>query len=277
MQARFWIAALLAAVGGYVDVICLIRYSTFVATMTGNLVMTGQTFYEVVHHVVGPAEPTRIHHPLVKQHISAVEAGYLVTFRAAVMIMNCFGAFCYELLHRRFPDSTAKTAAPFLAFLAVLPDLARAHSSGAAEDRHDDTWWVSLWSALSLAFALGFTHFMCSPGATDSRMKNVVMASTGHMHKVSKLLHKRSTGDVLKSSDWEAMALSTLITFSMAFGAVLGAAALHLNPFSEDTDDGLLVPVAISLLIGLWAHDAFIEPPGGWPRLASEPLIANAA
>jgi len=31
------VAVVLAAIGGYVDVICVIRYSTFVATMTGAL------------------------------------------------------------------------------------------------------------------------------------------------------------------------------------------------------------------------------------------------
>ena len=31
------------------DVICVVRYSTFVVTMTGNLVITGQTLFEVLH------------------------------------------------------------------------------------------------------------------------------------------------------------------------------------------------------------------------------------
>ena len=69
VPARLAVPAALSIVGGYVDVICYIRYSTFVATMTGNLVITGQTFFEVVHDLTGlhngnlpPApEPIRAH------------------------------------------------------------------------------------------------------------------------------------------------------------------------------------------------------------------------
>ena len=31
-----WVALALSLVGGYVDVICIVRYQTFVATMTGK-------------------------------------------------------------------------------------------------------------------------------------------------------------------------------------------------------------------------------------------------
>ena len=49
VPARLAVPAALSMVGGYVDVICFVRYSTFVATMTGNLVITGQTAFEVMH------------------------------------------------------------------------------------------------------------------------------------------------------------------------------------------------------------------------------------
>ena len=51
--ARLAVPVALSMVGGYVDVICFIRYNTFVATMTGNLVITGQTFFEFMHGVAG--------------------------------------------------------------------------------------------------------------------------------------------------------------------------------------------------------------------------------
>ena len=50
---KFYVAGALSLVGGYVDVICIVRYNTFIATMTGNLVITGQTFYEVIHSLYG--------------------------------------------------------------------------------------------------------------------------------------------------------------------------------------------------------------------------------
>ena len=58
---------------------------------------------------------------------------------------------------------------------------------------------------------------------------------------------------------------------AQAFGALLGAAALHLNPFGDDTDDWLLVPVALTLFFALRAHDAYLPPPGGWPAPAEAP------
>lgn len=257
---KCYIAGSLALIAGYVDVICFIRYSTFVATMTGNLVMTGQTFFEVVHNVVGIKDLKKPTPGIVSQHLDIYEAVYMVTFRLAVMFFNCLGAFCHEFWQRRHPDATARTAAPYLAALAVVPDLARRHGLNTATDKLHETW-VQMWAVMPLAFSLGFTHFLCSPAATGSRLKNVVMASTGHMHKVSKLLHRRACGDQLKPSEWEAMILSTTISVCMLVGAVLGGAALHLNPFGEDTDDGLLVPVGMVLLCSLWAHDKWIAPP----------------
>ena len=256
-----WVAGSLAAIAGYVDVICFIRYQTFVATMTGNLVMTGQTCFEVIHTSMKKYPTKPVSSAVVRAHLSFEEALMVVAFRAAVMAFNCLGAFCYEAWHRRHPDRTAKSAAPWLALCALVPDLCRAHGLRGGDLKHEGANGLQMWSVLPLAFALGFTHFLCSPAATGSRLKNVVMASTGHMHKVSKLLHRMFIGDTLKQSDWDGMAISSTITLSMLIGAVLGGAMMHLNPFGEDTDDFLLVPVMVVLFVGLWAHDEFIDPP----------------
>ena len=99
----------------------------------------------------------------------------------------------------------------------------------------------------------------------------VTMAATGHMHGVTKLLYRLSAGDEFKAADWEKMKQSATVTFGMAFGAVLGAMAMHVNPFGvdADSDDWLLVPVAITLLVGLvaraqpfLAHHAPSQRPG---------------
>ena len=38
-------------------------------------------------------------------------------------------------------------------------------------------------------------------------------------------------------------------------------------------DGWLLIPVALTLLVALTAHDRYVEPPGGWaPAALSEPL-----
>jgi len=109
------VAVVLAAIGGYVDVICVIRYSTFVATMTGNLVITGQTFYEVIGQ---SRRPILGHVDLHRE-----EALYLVAFRSAIMLCNCFGAFCYCCFERRVAEHTARRAAPALALCTLLADV----------------------------------------------------------------------------------------------------------------------------------------------------------
>ena len=258
------VAAALALTGGYVDVICFVRYSTFVVTMTGNLVITGQTLYETLHVLPkgsGAARTIKGH-----SHIKAADAVQLVLFRMAVMLCNCLGAFTFCWLQRRYPRVAPSTAAPFIALLAVLPDLVDLVSE--SEDPPVNQFsTLSTWSVCFLAFGGGATHFLCSPAAEASRLKAVTMAATGHMHGVSKLLYRISAGDALKPSDWEKARQSVTITLGMGLGAVLGAAAMHLNPIATEpnTDDGLLVPVAITLFFALRAHDAYLEPPGGWP------------
>ncbi len=264
--ARVGISAPLSIVGGYVDVICLIRYSTFVATMTGNLVMTGCTFYELLGNTIW--DDTRRSVP-GHEHLSASDALYLISFRVAVMFFNCLGAFSYGEMHRRFPHATVSTAAPVIALFALVPDLVSKLVSGSMHEA------ASMWSVCFLAFSLGCTHFLCSPAAEGSRLKGVTMAATGHMHGVSKLLYKRCRGGTLSPAERDKFAQSMTITLCMAFGAVLGAAALHWNPLGSVTPDGqvmddwLLVPVSICLFVALTAHDLVVEPPAGWPAAAS--------
>ena len=256
-QTKLWISLALSMVGGYVDVICFVRYSTFVATMTGNLVVTGQTFFEVVHAPLkfgGRAMPG-----LIAEHVAPATAFRLVVFRCSVLFFNCLGALGYCALHKRIPIGTARAAAPFLALFSLMPDAAIAFGFD-----HDSA--MAMGSVSFLAFALGFTHFMCSPAAEGSRLKGVTMAATGHMHGVTKLNYKLASGEGLKQAEWDKYAISMTITVGMAFGAILGAAALHLNPLGKDTMDFTLLPVAVTLLFALYAHDACVPPPGGWPE-----------
>mmetsp|Transcript_39606 Transcript_39606/g.118327 ORF Transcript_39606/g.118327 Transcript_39606/m.118327 type:complete len:99 (-) Transcript_39606:13-309(-) len=73
------------------------------------------------------------------------------------------------------------------------------------------------------------------------------------------------------------MRKSSSIVCGMAAGAVLGAAALHLNPFGAEADAWLLAPVALFQLGALLLHDSVIEPPGGWPAALREPLHPGGA
>jgi hypothetical protein len=206
--------------------------------------------------------------------MSPSQAVYVVVFRSMVMLCNCLGAFTYCALQQRYPVGTVSKAAPIVALLAVVPDVAPwldgalgGHEQGEA----------SMWAVCGLGFALGFTHFLCSPAAEGGRLKAVTMAATGHMHGATKLLYKVCTGGVLKAEECEKMAQSCNITCCMLLGAVLGATALHVNPLGKD-DDWLLLPVGVTLFCALTVHDAAIEPPGGWPVKSDlhEPLAKAA-
>jgi len=254
---------MLALAGGYVDVVCIVRYQTFVVTMTGNLVITGQTLFEVMHHFI-----PNVHNPRGHAHVPGPEAAYLVAFRCAVMLANCLGAYCICWVQRCYPNLAASKAAPLLALLSLAPDLAPYVNtpSSSGDGWHVSFSWpwhgvsqhdtaLSMWAVVTLAFAGGATHFLCSPAFEGTRLKAVTMASTGHMHGISKLLYRLSAGETLKASDWEKMRQSANITVSMAVGAVCGAAAMHLNVLTSDSDDLLLVPVALTLLVALCLHD----------------------
>ena len=244
-------------VGGYVDVICFIRYSTFVATMTGNLVITGQTFFEVIHTLTVSKEHTFRPSPEpIKTHLEWDVALTLVLFRSMVMFFNCIGSMIYCWLQRRIPVGTARAAAPWVAMGAMLPDVVSSRLFG----HHHDAWYAQL-SVATLAMSLGFVHFMCSPAAEGSRLKAVTMAATGHMHGMTKANFRLLSGESLKPAEWDKYVVSLAITLGMAFGAAFGAAALHLNPIGADTNDWLLAPVAFTLFIALRAHDEHLPAP----------------
>lgn len=232
--------------------------------MTGNLVITGQTLFEVM----GKGHTVRGH-----THEDAAEAAYAVFYRCVIMLCNCLGAFVFCAWHRHYPQMSVCKAAPCIGLLVIVPDIVPfldSWSDGHVHDIADHESVASMWSVCALAFGLGATHFLCSPANEGSRLKAVTMAATGHMHGVTKLLYRWCAGDKLKDADWEKMAQSINVTVSMAVGAVLGAAALHLNfvdalNLGFDGNDFLLFPAGITLVVALTVHDAAIEPSGGWP------------
>ena len=110
LRAQILVPLALSMVGGYVDVLCFIRYSTFAATMTGNLVITGQTFFEVIHSFAGLHEIARHSPEPIARHMDGWTALWVVAFRTSVMVFNCLGTFFYCHWQKRYPDNTAKAA-----------------------------------------------------------------------------------------------------------------------------------------------------------------------
>ena len=154
--------------------------------------------------------------------------------------LSCFRV-SYCCLQRRVPHNTVRSAAPWVALLSVMPDIGISRFFFGEE--HNS--WLEYCGVYCLALALGFTHFLCSPAAAGTRLSAVTMAATGHMHGLTKFHSRLAHGETLKPSEWDKYAVSWIVTLGMAVGAVLGAAALHLNPFGSRTDDWLLVPAMV--------------------------------
>ena len=110
--------------------------------MTGNLVITGQTLYEVI-------DPAPFTHNKYIKHVDLRRgpAAYLVLFRTAIMVCNCFGAFSYVFFERCYPSHTAKRAAPLLGFFTLMADVFPWFVGGEHEvDQTDIHYGLAQWS-----------------------------------------------------------------------------------------------------------------------------------
>lgn len=253
--SKIVVSGVLAVLGGYTDVICVIRYTAFPATQTGNVIFVGSA----LHHLWFPK------HPLMSRE-KGMEEG-TVWFRICVILVSIFGAYAFCAFQHFYPKkTTASAAAPVLALLVasadVVPWLAGVSNMGQDGPVR--------WCVMPLAFAFGATHFICSPTSENSRLKAVTFAATGHMHKLMKAMWKTTVGSPPKASDRPSIVQSFVVVMGMVSGAVLGTAAMHLCPVKGG--EGLFVPCALALFACLFVHDAVLEPPGGWPEALVKPL-----
>ncbi len=290
---RVRISCLLALLAGWVDVICVVRYGAFAVTQTGNLIFMGMGLHSVLFRdgCDGRAREARRGAQAQgssggseQDHFMAClnesEAMQQVFFTFIVLICSLLGAYAYAALQRRVVMRAASTAAPVLAALVVLADVIGSTEPAGAKSE-GERWRIgetSRWSVCLVAFALGAVHYL-SGTCPKSRLKGPVFAGTGHLHKCVSALWRLTMGESFKPAEREKALQSLGVVLCLATGALLGATALHYNPFDSQAEgDGwLLIPVALTLLVALTAHDRYVEPPGGWaPAALSEPLAPGA-
>ena len=282
------LSSILGLIAGYVDAICVVRYGAFAVTQTGNLIFIGMSahayfFPHCRSHDLSGGGGLDMDIPTDCGATAKEQVGYSLT----VMASNLAGAYFYSALHHRYPKATASLAAPVLAALTLLADCigsyhellwepAEADREPAGAKRRWHEGELTRWSVCLVAFSLGAVHYLSST-ADGSRLKAPAFAATGHLHKIVKALWARTLGSPAFAG--EAVWQSIGCVLCMALGALLGAIALHLNPFDPDPegDAWLLVPVALIQLLVLKAHDAYLPPPGGWPEQLVEPLAGAAA
>ena len=255
-SAKLVISSVLGVCGGYVDVICMVRYGVFAATMTGNLVFIGHSLFSVL---------IICQFPDVSSSLCVDDAALVLLYRLVVIACHLGGVFAMASLQRQYPTCTASRAAPALALLTLTADVCPSILHAIWPDRAARET-AEQWAVCLVAFSLGSTHYLGGPTSEGSRLRAPPFASTGHMHKAVKHLNRlcfdrSSVTDAERAGARQSLA----VVLGMLGGALLGAVALCFNPLAthRDTrpvshapisrlnDDGdddawLLVPVAIA-------------------------------
>ena len=177
----------LGLIGGYVDVICFVRFGVFAATMTGNLVFIGRSL--LFFFLDCPrTDPDNRRYLCVQTTKEEVAYGFMVIFS------HLLGVFTMVVLQRCVPPRRAvPLAAPALAFLVLWADLlpAALWFSGAGEG---PTAVAKQWSVCFVALALGATHYAASPVSDDSFLAAPAFAATVHMARTRETSFRRVPG-----------------------------------------------------------------------------------
>ena len=168
---RIALTTALGLIGGYVDVICFVRFGVFAATMTGNLVFIGRSLlFFFVDCPKTDADSVRS----LCLHSTEEEAAY----RFTVLFSHLFGVFAMVMMQRCVPPRRAVSlAAPGLALLVILADLLPAalwySGTGSAP-----TSIAKQWSICFVALGLGATHYVASPVSDESFLAAPAFAAT---------------------------------------------------------------------------------------------------
>jgi uncharacterized membrane protein YoaK (UPF0700 family) len=251
------VAALLAVVSGYVDVLCVLRHGVFPATQTGNLIFLGCSLWSG-NRALAPEQE---------------DVGWLmVVYRLLVIVASAAGALAYCAFEHHFPEASASSVTALLASLVLMADLLPwvLGVPCTPPPGHWDELGLRQWCVLFIAFALGAVNYLCSPTSSGSRLKAVTFAATGHMHELLKGCWSTSfVGQPLTESERADLATSGCAFFGLFAGAILGAVAYHSTALCEWSFE----PVALLLLLALCIHDRGLSPPGGdWTSSLREPL-----
>ena len=227
------LAAGLALLMGFCDVVTLIRFRVFAAMLTGNLLFVGER--------LGP--------PYDEAELDGV------VYRLAVCLSHLLGAFFYCMLRDRCTArATLQILTPSLPALLLIGDLLSQHTV------------VGRWGACGVAASLGATSFLGSPAdpfankASEqltmasfdaaaltrrvSASSAVTYAATGHLHKLVALLHKRLTHgpSVMVADAMSTLYTSLAVVCCLLLGAAVGGIIINLDV--PGIEAWLLVPAA---------------------------------
>ena len=218
LAARNLLAFGFAFVGGWADVICLVRYNAYAGMQTGNVVMTGKSIAATDD---GPAE---------------------TWFYFAVVLCNMGGVVCFEMVQWCLVarcsgrHSTATCLALPIAAMLVACDVL------------DMSAGTSKWHVCLPAAAFGCQNALVS-GADSLGLPTTIM--TGHVGKVGKclvMLLKAQGRRKDISATCRTYGVSLVVLIATATGAI-AAALIIRRGFNNQGSSWCFIPAAALLVI----------------------------
>ncbi|CAK9105935.1 unnamed protein product [Durusdinium trenchii] len=177
-------AFVLAFLAGYADVITYMRYGSFAASMTGNVIFAG------------------------RQLASLAWQDFLFYF--AIMVAWSSGSFVYHQIEKVFPRRGASRAALLVAIFSTAIDIAFNLSARPGDPRN--RWWiVGLVPIFGVEEAFALTH-----------LKLPATGVSKHLYNMSKLCEMCWSKGGEEGQQCKDVYLSAVMLIGLITGAVLG-------------------------------------------------------
>ena len=186
---RLSLAASLAFLSGWADVVCLVRFSSFAGMQTGNAVMVGVKLADEEH---GPLD---------------------ALYHLVIMASNLLGVVLYEALSRTV------ALRPSAWLVAVLVGLATASS-----DILDAIAGPSQWDVCFVAAAFGAQNALTG---SEAQLGVSTTIMTGNLQKLGAALALRLVGRAVPQKQALSSTLSAAVIASTVLGAMVAALALR--------------------------------------------------
>lgn len=218
------LAGSLAAVSGFADVVCLVRFGAFAALQTGNIVHIGTSL------------------ALYDGRLS--ELMRALSFSTAVLASHFAAVFAFCMLcdHHSRP---VLVAAPLVGLLSLLGGLA---------DGLADGW---KWGACFVAASFGAMNFLTSPNTVlDGRLATMVTLATGNLQKCAKMLYT-AYAHGLSEQEGQATRVAGAVVLGTLIGATAGGVALA---YASTLIAFMFIPVGICQCLLLGIHDRLLRP-----------------
>mmetsp|Transcript_152930 Transcript_152930/g.490618 ORF Transcript_152930/g.490618 Transcript_152930/m.490618 type:complete len:343 (-) Transcript_152930:63-1091(-) len=198
VRIRLVLAGIMAFMAGWVDVVCMSRYSAFATMMTGNVLYLGRTIavtgWQVTEKTEWLPEPI---------------------FYLSIIVAYVFGLIVHQAMERRLPQWTATAFAPVLALGIMALELFEASGSTAS-------FLPPRWNVMLLAPIFAVQANVALRGGLGT----MTSMATGHLHSLSNYLVQACTGE-LSVENMKKVPVSAAIVVSLALGALMGAYAVH--------------------------------------------------